>query len=396
MNARFTEVTGYKYEDAIGSRPNILRAKENPQELYKNIWNSITQGIEWKGEYINRKKNDELFWVFSSISPIRNASGDITHYLSMQENISERKIFAKELVIAKEKAEQSDKLKSTLHEFRTPLIGILGFSQILGDIIEGADEKEMMRNIQLSGKRLLHTLNSVLNLSQLEANEIPLNIGNVNLGQHVQSSVNSFVKPAKAKNLKLSVEIKNGRLFSEIDTVLLQQALDNILDNAVKFTNKGSITVELDAKMNNSKYWAVLKIKDTGIGISSENHKIIFEAFRQASEGYNRNFEGSGLGLTIAKKLIEMFGGYITVDSEKDMGSVFTILLPATDNNMLNVLVKEDISEIKHAAGNKKVIPLKMANILLVEDNLINQDVIATFLNEEYHLDYAHNGSMAL
>ncbi len=337
VNSSFSRITGYKFGEAVGSGPKILQNNESDSDIYETIWDTISNGNEWKGEFIHRKKNGELYWASTTISPIRNVNDVIINYLSVQEDITERKRFEKEILSAKEKAEESDKLKTTLlanmsHEFRTPLIGILGFSQILADIIIEPDQKEMIEDIEFSGKRLLTTLDGVLILTQLESKEYKLNICRTNLSELIISTLPSFVKLAKAKGLEFNTQIRDENVFSEIDFTLIQKALNNLIDNAIKFTRVGCISVELDNIVKEDKKWAQIIIKDTGAGIELKYQEVIFEAFRQASEGYTRDFEGMGIGLTISKKIVEMFGGQITVKSKPQIGTEFIVIVPASYN----------------------------------------------------------------
>ncbi len=342
VNSYFSKITGYKFKDAMGNTFRELSYAKDSEHLHKEIWNNLRKGIEWRGEFKSRRKNGESYWVSATFSPIRNTEGNMTHFLSVQEDISERKRVEEELLFAKEKAEQSDKLKSTLlanmsHEFRTPLIGILGFSQILIDLVENTEQKEMVSEIQLSGKRLLNTLNGVLSISQLEATDVSGDFVKTDLAELIKSSSEIYRKTAESKNLKFNLNIKNDGLFSQFDVHLFQQALHNILDNAVKYTDSGSVSIQAEESENENRKWVLIKIIDTGIGISDDDKKIIFEAFRQASEGYTRNFEGCGLGLTIAKKIIETFGGKIIVEDGPRSGSVFNIYLPKCNPELMQL-----------------------------------------------------------
>lgn len=333
VNNKFIEMTGYKFEEAVGSTPRILKSGYLSSESYKSLWDALLAEQEWNGEYKNKKKNGELYWVSTFICPIRNKEGDVTHYLGIQEDITDKKQILSELVIAKERAEESDRLKSTIlgnmsHEFRTPLIGILGFSQFLMEELQDPDQAEMVRDIDLSGKRLLNTLDGVLSLSELEAMESSLKIEKINLTEHLSGFAESHFLKAEGKKLEMILNIKNDQLLVSTDLVLLKKSVDYIIDNAIKYTDAGSITIKADKKEDAGKEWVVIEVQDTGIGISENDQKIIFEAFRQASEGYTRYYEGCGLGLSISKKMVELLKGRITLTSELSKGSTFAIWLP--------------------------------------------------------------------
>ena len=363
VNSHFLKISHFKFKEAMGNSFQKLNFSENYGYLNKEIWENLAKGIEWHGEFQSRKKSGEPFWVFASFSPIRNTEDNITHYLIVQEDISERKRVEEELLAAKEKAEESDKLKSTLlanmsHEFRTPLIGILGFSQILTDQVEDKEQNEMVKEIHISGKRLLNTLNGVLAISELEAADISADCIKADLITLLKSGSENYLKSAKAKGLKFTSVLKKEKIISEIDVHLFQQALNNIIDNAIKYTDNGSVSVEADEVILKDGRWASIKIKDTGIGIPESDKEKIFEAFRQVSEGYTRSFDGCGLGLAISKKTIGMFGGHITLESSPSVGSEFTIWLPVSGSDQVQITENESVRlDSKVKAPNGELAP---------------------------------------
>jgi PAS domain S-box-containing protein len=250
----------------------------------------------------------------------------------LQKEINERIKIEQELIAAKEKAELSDKLKSNIlanmqHEFRTPLIGIQGFSKILMEESSNGEHRDLSKYIFSCGQRLLNTLNSVLFMSRFESESISVKLDNFNIFQKLNTVFEQFEIAANEKNLEFKVyNIDN--ISADIDPDLLSQSITNLLDNAVKFTKKGGISITIAKTKENDKDWAVIKINDTGIGIKESEQSVIFNSFRQASEGFNREYEGNGLGLTLAKKMIEMMGGKITLDSKLNFGSTFIVWIP--------------------------------------------------------------------
>lgn len=334
VNNKFVEMTGYKFEEAVGANPKILKSGHLTSEDYKSLWDTLIEEREWKGEHQNKKKNGDIYWVSSFICPIRNREGNITHYLGIQEDITYKKHIMDELLIAKERAEESDRLKSTLlsnmsHEFRTPLIGILGYSNFLIEELQNPDQAEMVRDIERSGKRLLTALDGVLHLSEMATIASSLKIKKINLVEHLNDLVKPHLRAAKEKKLEFITRIRNDQLFVSSDLFLLKKSVSYIVDNAIKFTDDGSITIIADKKEVAGVVWVTIEIIDTGIGIDEYDQKFIFDSFRQASEGFTRNYEGCGLGLTISQKMVELLHGQITISSELSKGSTFTIWLPA-------------------------------------------------------------------
>lgn len=336
VNPQFTEMTGFEFEEVLGKDSFSLKSVDVPDATKKKINNSLIRGYKWHGEFKNRKKNGELFWVSSFISPLSNIQGELSNYLEVEEDITEKKKAEIELLTAKEKAEESDKLKSSLlsnmsHEFRTPLSGILGFAQILINEITDPLLSGMVKDIYSSGKRLMDTLNGVLNLSRFEVLQLSTDTCVINLPGLLEKIIVPYMDAAKRKSLEFNFEIVRRQLFTLVDSDLITQAVGYVIDNAVKFTEKGSVTVILDSAYDNGKKWAVIKIRDTGIGIDEKDHQLIFEAFRQASEGFSRNFEGIGLGLTLAEWIIYLMNGNITVESSLMNGATFTVWLPLAE-----------------------------------------------------------------
>ena len=331
VNPRFNEITGYELDEVIGKSHKILDPEIITQEENNSFWEAFAKRCKWHGEYMNKRKDGSLVWVSSIICPIENLSGDIFHFLIVQEDISERKKAEQELIAAKQRAEESDKLKSIIlanmqHEFRTPLIGIHGYSQILIEEINNAEQRSMLENIQFSGKRLMNTLNNVLAMSQFESDRMELKLKEYNLSEQISHIVNYFKIAAEEKGLEFILKT-NENIKAKYDPEMLANAVSYLLDNAIKFTITGSVSVVVDICSEDGKNWAVIKIMDTGVGIDESQQMKIFSPFRQASEGLSRSYEGTGLGLTLAKKMIESMNGKITLESKSHEGSKFTLWL---------------------------------------------------------------------
>jgi signal transduction histidine kinase len=234
-----------------------------------------------------------------------------------------------ELSKSKALAEEMNRLKTNFlsnmsHEIRTPINGILGMSQVIE--MESRDEN-IVQYAQIqkqSGRRLLNTINSILNLSRMEAEKENLKLAPVKINQAVKESSAPLASLANAKGLTLEVRTENEELICLSDETMLFQVVNNIIGNAIKFTDHGKISVSTRAQGS----FAEIIVTDTGIGISPDFLPRIYNAFEQESAGTGRNFEGSGLGLAISKKYIELLGGEMRVYSEKGKGSTFEIQLP--------------------------------------------------------------------
>lgn len=315
----------------------------------------------------------------------------------LAEDIALRKKIEAEMIIEKE----SSKLKSTLlltlnHEFRTPLTGILGSAAILKDQLSNSPSGIFVEGIVASGNRLLRTFNSFLALSELELAEKEMKGEIVHLNQIVLQIVEKMKPEADIKGISIKV-YSYHELHIPADEYFIKLTIINILDNAIKFTNQGEISIRLMNEIVNGTIMAKLEIADTGIGISKDHINFVFHEFRQVSEGIGRKFEGNGLGLTIAKKIVDRMGGNIFVKSELNKGSIFTILLPLIDNgfNKEGDISSEVFSQTEAAEEEEKPAE-SLRDILLVEDNFINAEVIATFLTGKFNIHHAYNGESAI
>lgn len=400
-NPKASELSGYSSEELIGKNPRILNSGTKPIEEYKELWDTITTGKEWRGEFRNKKKNGELYWVSALISPIFSKSGEVIRYLSVQEDISEKKKMINELISAKEKAEEMSRLKSNFlanmsHELRTPLNGILGYATILSSSLEDPEFADMSQTIYTSGKRLSETLNLILDLSKAETEKIEVVGKNINVVSAVNSIVNSFTVDAAKKDLQLESIVCCEESFALLDENLFKRAISNLITNAIKFTETGKITVEVGKEFSQQNDLIFIKVKDTGIGIPADKINLIWEEFRQVSEGMARNFEGTGLGLTISKKIIAMMNGSITVESIVGAGSIFTVKFPSSDYTLkLDEVVPHVKPKPKSSIGSKKDKALpKVA--LYVEDDFINQNVVQLYLKEVCKVETARDGITAL
>ena len=275
------------------------------------------------------------------------------------------------------------------HELRTPMNGIMGFAGILRSELPDKIFKNMADKIYESSIRLMNTFDSILNLAELESGSGKYAETPVDLVVCTSSIISGFEKKAKDKNLEFNIKIIDQNIVVRTEEVLYKRILSNLLDNAVKFTNKGEISVEIDSERSGDKLFAVVRVRDTGIGISSEFYEDIFIEFRQVSQGLNRQYEGNGLGLSIARKTARLLGGDIKVESELGKGSVLSIKLPGMYLYEEEIPGKEEeISVIEI----KDEYPL----ILLVEDNLINQEIITIYLEGNYIVETADDGKTAI
>jgi len=248
-------------------------------------------------------------------------------------NILVKNAAAETMKTAKEQAEESLKLKTALlnnmsHEFRTPLSGILGFADIIRNENKDTEAGQMAEFISSSGERLLRTLDNVILYSEIESGITRISGEHLEISSIIERVAESILPAAQRNGLKLEV-VSLSKCYALIDPVLFSQAVFQIVENAVKFTKSGRISILTECVDIDSIPMVAIYIEDSGIGIPTQYHERIFEAFRQISEGNNRAYEGSGLGLPIARKIIELHNGTINLESKNTPGTVFKILIPS-------------------------------------------------------------------
>lgn len=392
VNPKFTSLSGYTFEELIGKNAGIIKSGITPGSIYENLWDTITAGNVWNGELQNRKKNGELYWENIVISPIKSPDGIVTNYIGIKEDITEKKKIIAELISAKDKAEELNRLKSSFlanmsHELRTPLIGILGFSEILHSEIKEPEWNSMIDRIHQGGKRLLETLNLILDLSKHESRNAEVKYEILNINETVKECLNLLNPIAAKKEIYLQYIYHPDNLISMMDRKLFQSIVNNLVGNAIKYTRNGGVQVDVFLQTEDGLTNIVLKVSDTGIGIAEKDLNIIFEEFRQVSEGLNRQYEGTGLGLAITKRFVEKLNGKIYVSSTPGEGSEFTVVLPYripdSSEPAVNPIMITNKPDIKPQNTDKR--------ILFVDDDNVSRDLIRIFLNEKYVLDTAYN-----
>ena len=367
-NPAAEKIFGHKEQDVLGKNVHQLIMPEKyriqieaswTNFISKNQENIIGKVIEMEGIHAN----GSIFPVEVALSQVSGKNNN--WLLAYIRDITERKNAQLELIAAKEKAEESNRLKSHFltnmsHEIRTPMNGILGFLSLLQDIDLSHETRDKYINIiNKSGERLLSTINDIIEMSKIESGHLHTEIEDVNILLIMNDLIDFFQPEIYEKGLKLKTKllIEKDHLFIKTDKHKLEGILTNLIKNAIKFTSNGYIEIGNYVEKDSMIFY----VKDTGIGISKENTEQIFDRFVQADTSLTRNYEGSGLGLAIAKAYIDSLNGQIWVESDKGVGSTFFVSLPYQ-----SILHKED-----YFYDKRSLIPnLKSGlNILIAEDD---------------------------
>ncbi len=332
-NRAFLTKTGYKFKEIVGQNPRILKSGQTPMETYSELWKAISSGLVWKGNLINKRKDGTIYTEIAVIFPIFGDDGKVIRYAAIKRDVTLEKEIERELMVEKKKAEEANRLKTGIltnmsHELRTPLNGILGFSTLISDSGDLAEIREMTSYIQESGQRLLRTLNLVIEISAMESGNFEPDYHEIDLNDVIRKIVREFKEEAEKKNLEIKFDDPLTSFPIISDLKFTHGAIESLVDNAIKFTNEGSVDISIETQKEQDKNYVVINVCDTGIGISEKNQKVIFEDFQQESMGYNRVYEGTGLGLSLAKKYVELLGGFIKLKSKVGEGSTFSIYVP--------------------------------------------------------------------
>jgi two-component system, chemotaxis family, CheB/CheR fusion protein len=314
-----------------------------------------------KGYYVNLASNSVV---------VRNDNDEVLGTLTISRDIKKLKQVHADLIKANIDAEESNRLKSSFlanisHEIRTPLNSVIGFSNLLlSNDITNEVKAEYIDQINHSSEKLLQIIGDIIDLSRLESSQIEITYEETSLNSVVNEIIEDARQVIKRNEKSVILNIKNqlnenGDLIFT-DRIWLKRVLSHLMDNALKFTLDGSIEFSYFRKENNLFF----TIKDTGIGINEENLGRIFEEFKQEIDGHHRPFEGLGIGLTLAKEVVERMGGEILVKSEKGIGSEFSFSIPYRPAGNIKTKTLSSI-------GNDSILPINWSSkkCLIVDDN---------------------------
>lgn len=394
VNPKTVQLSGYHQDELIGQSPDLFIAAGTGNFTFSSLWPQVLSGKEWKGEVLSKKKNGELYWESATISAIHNEQGKVTNYLMTMEDVSERKRLTDELIKAKEKAEESDRLKTAFlhnisHEIRTPINAIVGFAEFLNEPEFSPEKRKHFAEVIIrNSNQLLGIINDLVSIATIESGQEKVLEHPLSLNGVMQFIYHQFQLKAQEKQLQLNIvtPVTPGSDSIVSDEIKLRQILSNLVSNAFKFTQKGQIDFGYHINHNDVEFF----VKDTGIGIPAEFQEEIFKRFRQVETNATRVYGGSGLGLSISKAYVELLGGKMWLTSSLGEGSTFYFNVPLKTAGAKTVPNTEmNTTQINIISGHKTV--------LIAEDEDANF-MLLTILLKSLKLKFirANNGFEAV
>ena len=378
----------------ISSDPDIIGSIGDMERLFPEIFNAerrlkkdFTNYVSYDTVIVRDEKSTFLrvnyFWF-------KTPAGTDALIIQLSDYTS-YKIFENELIRSKNEAQSLNRMKSLFlanmsHEIRTPMNGIIGFSALLKEDLVDQGHLEMAERVYNSAIKLMETLEAVLDLSKLEIENYRSEKHTVDLREIVSQVYNGFNDLVEKKRLKLSYITPEHPVIIEIDEIILVKIIRQLISNAIKFTHSGGILIRLGVENQKKQRIISISVEDTGIGISLKDQEIIFDEFRQVSEGIGRNYEGVGIGLSIVKRFCEMIDAKISIKSSPGNGSKFTLKLKS------DTLIQEPDSD----GVREKFNDYPKKSILIVEDDFTNRELIKIYLSGEYDITVVSSASEAI
>ena len=385
-NRRWYEHTGMAFERVQGWGWRELVHPDHAERVTARVEHALEHGEAWEDTFPLRGSDGEYRWFLSRALPWRDGTGRIARWYATCTDVTDQRRVEAELAAAKEAAEEANRAKSTFianmsHELRTPLSAIIGYSEMLQEEIEDSGDPggfaKDMRKIEGNARHLLSLINDVLDLSKVESGKMEVYAETFDVAEMVRdvaATVQGLVED-KGNTLAVHLSADLGAIHS--DMTKIRQVLVNLLSNSAKFTEGGTITLSIERGPGpGEKDWLVLRISDTGIGMTEEQLAKLFQRFQQADASTTRKFGGTGLGLSITKAFSTMLGGDVEVESAPGQGSTFTVRLPADLAAQQGTQGDEQAAEAARGEDGKGV-------VLVIDDDPAQCDLMTRFLERE-------------
>ncbi|MDY0084096.1 MAG: ATP-binding protein [Ignavibacteriaceae bacterium] len=382
VNEAFTILWGYHLDELIEYsifNDNVLKGNKILNRIFEVINGKPYTTIDYFEDSLLRSRDYAVPILRTNVFTIKYE--DELYVVMYHEDQTEMLLTEEEVKKARDASFEAERLKNTFlnvlsHELRTPLNIILGYSSLIKENLSekiSAEDKIYLDNLHSGSERLFKGITQMLEFAQIEAGNFALNIETIDLISVIQNCIPNHKKQAEEKNLDLRTNFSHKKIFVDADIQCVENALNNLISNAVKFTHQGHVEVEVN--LLEEKNLAVCKVRDTGIGISTKYLDHLYQPFSQEDLNVGRNYEGNGLGLALAKRYIEKLGGSLLVDSIKGVGSTFTFTLPLNQSRYLTTIIEKSESE-------------KSNKILMIDNSGETYQLIKAFLKNTFTLSH--------
>ncbi len=422
VNPAFERITGYAASEVIGRNCRFLQGGLQVQPGLTELRAAFKERRATTVVIQNYRKDGTVFWNEFTVAPLLDKEGVLTHYIGLISDVSARVLAEEEmrqlntqLGEARDAALESVRLKSEFlanmsHEIRTPLHGILGMAQLLTSTRLDPEQQEFLVNVQSCSDALLGIVDEILDFSKIEAGKMSIEEEDLDLRLLLDQALDPFELAARGKGLEFALRIvPETPTYVRGDGLRIRQVLSNLVSNALKFTERGRVVVEVClAEMRGNLAVLRFEVRDTGIGISADGMKKLFQVFSQVDSSTSRRYGGTGLGLAISRRLTELMGGKMGVESRTDKGSIFWFTLPlerrsrvvdtdASSSDLHGQTVAAKRAEAAAGAFDGGMAARHPLRILVVEDNSLNREVALRLIEKlGYDAELAGDGAEAL
>jgi len=389
VNPAFIKLTGYSYLESAGQNPRILKSNKMKPEFYADLWNTISRGDDWEGEFLNRKKNGALFFEYCRISSIKNSNNEITNFIAVKTDISEVKKLKEERESLKKSVQDANHIKHSLlsklnYEFRTPLIEILGFAEILNNEVTDKWQTEIISKISKQGKKLLKSFNNIMKLSQIETNSFATINKRFNIKKVLKDIFSDYTPSALENNFNLVLNTFDDEIYGFTDPAVLKDIISNIMEYILNTFIQGDVLTDLNVINDTAELIITHQSKEVS---DVDNNRII------NLEKNIINFSETNVNditLLLSFRLAEVIKCKLLFENIADSVSRFKINIPLYVSEISKDEKKAESLQISSSEEKSKT------KLLLVEDNASNINIVEIFLNEICNIDSLTSGEEAL